>query len=104
MEEGGVPGHGPPGPSSTNPPRGVLATGFHVEGMSPATDEVERSYMLRALRLAERGRGRTSPNPIVGAGLVRGGRVVGEGWPRGRGAPRAGPEAVGRAGPAARRA
>src|SRR5216117_1908736 len=102
MEEGGVPGHGPPGPSSTNPPRGVRATGFHVEGMSPATDEVERSYMLRALRLAERGRGRTSPNPIVGAVLVRRGRVVGEGWHRRHGAPHAEHEALARAGSRAR--
>jgi diaminohydroxyphosphoribosylaminopyrimidine deaminase/5-amino-6-(5-phosphoribosylamino)uracil reductase len=38
--------------------------------------------MLRALRLAERGRGRTSPNPMVGAVVVRGGRIVGEGWHR----------------------
>jgi len=36
--------------------------------------------MLRALALAERGRGSTRPNPIVGAVLVRAGRVVGEGW------------------------
>ena len=41
--------------------------------------------MERALRLAERGRGRTRPNPIVGAVLVRGGRVVGEGWHRAAG-------------------
>lgn len=37
------------------------------------------AYMRRALRLAERGRGRVSPNPMVGAVLVRDGRVVGEG-------------------------
>lgn len=36
--------------------------------------------MRRALRLAERARGRTSPNPLVGAVLVKGGRVVGEGF------------------------
>jgi diaminohydroxyphosphoribosylaminopyrimidine deaminase/5-amino-6-(5-phosphoribosylamino)uracil reductase len=41
--------------------------------------------MLRALRLAERGRGRTRPNPIVGAVLVRAGRIVGEGWHRAAG-------------------
>ena len=70
--------------------------------MSPATDEVERSYMLRALRLAERGRGRTSPNPIVGAVLVRRGRVVGEGWHRRLGAPHAEHEALARAGSRAR--
>lgn len=36
--------------------------------------------MRRALALAERGRGRTSPNPLVGCVIVRGGVVLGEGW------------------------
>ncbi|HET8771695.1 MAG TPA: bifunctional diaminohydroxyphosphoribosylaminopyrimidine deaminase/5-amino-6-(5-phosphoribosylamino)uracil reductase RibD [Gemmatimonadaceae bacterium] len=36
--------------------------------------------MRRALLLARRGWGRTAPNPMVGAVLVRDGRVVGEGW------------------------
>lgn len=34
----------------------------------------------RALELAERGRGTTHPNPVVGAVVVSGGEVVGEGW------------------------
>lgn len=34
----------------------------------------------RALELAERGRGTTRPNPVVGAVVVRDGEVVGEGW------------------------
>ncbi len=38
--------------------------------------------MRRALRLAEKAAGRTSPNPMVGAVLVRGGRVVGTGYHR----------------------
>jgi diaminohydroxyphosphoribosylaminopyrimidine deaminase/5-amino-6-(5-phosphoribosylamino)uracil reductase len=37
-------------------------------------------YMSRALELAERGRGWVEPNPLVGAVIVNGGRVVGEGW------------------------
>jgi len=36
----------------------------------------------RATRLAERGRGLASPNPCVGAILVRDGRIIGEGWHR----------------------
>ncbi len=43
-------------------------------------------FMRRALRLARKGAGRTAPNPAVGAVVVRGGRVVGEGYHRGRGA------------------
>ena len=42
----------------------------------------EEMYMREALRLAAHGRGRTSPNPMVGAVLVRDGRVVGAGWHR----------------------
>ena len=34
----------------------------------------------RALELAERGRGTTHPNPVVGAVVVRDGEGVGEGW------------------------
>ena len=40
----------------------------------------DEQWMKRALRLAEKGRGRTSPNPVVGAVLVKRGRVVGEGY------------------------
>src|SRR5438132_7377470 len=45
------------------------------------------AYMRRALTLAERGRGLTSPNPVVGALVVSDGRVVGEGWHEGPGTP-----------------
>src|SRR3954466_15311055 len=38
------------------------------------------SFLERALDLAERGRGTTQPNPVVGAVLVRDGAIVGEGW------------------------
>ena len=38
--------------------------------------------MARALELARRGEGHTRPNPPVGAVVVSGGRVVGEGWHR----------------------
>ena len=40
----------------------------------------DRRYMKLALRLAERGAGYTSPNPLVGAVIVRDGKVLGEGW------------------------
>jgi diaminohydroxyphosphoribosylaminopyrimidine deaminase/5-amino-6-(5-phosphoribosylamino)uracil reductase len=38
------------------------------------------AHMRRALALAERGRGSTRPNPVVGAVIVRGGRVLAEGY------------------------
>jgi diaminohydroxyphosphoribosylaminopyrimidine deaminase/5-amino-6-(5-phosphoribosylamino)uracil reductase len=40
----------------------------------------DREHLRRALELAERGRGRVSPNPLVGAVVVRGGAVIGEGF------------------------
>src|SRR5437667_9076120 len=42
--------------------------------------EQEASYLRRALELAEGGRGRVSPNPLVGAVLVRDGEPIGEGF------------------------
>ena len=43
----------------------------------------------RALELAERGRGTTVPNPVVGAVVVRNGEIVGEGWHERKGGPHA---------------
>jgi len=45
-----------------------------------STQGDEESWMRRALELAERGRGAVEPNPLVGAVIVKGGEVVGEGW------------------------
>src|SRR5450755_1151735 len=45
--------------------------------------------MLLALRLARRGYGATSPNPMVGAVLVKGGKMIGRGWHRRAGLPHA---------------
>src|SRR5512132_4123769 len=55
----------------------------------------------RALELAERGRGRTHPNPVVGAVVVRDGHVVGEGWHERKGGPHAEVVALDAAGGAA---
>ena len=60
------------------------------------------SYFERAMELAERGRGATQPNPIVGAVLVNRGDVVGEGWHAQRGEPHAEANALSAAGDAAR--
>jgi diaminohydroxyphosphoribosylaminopyrimidine deaminase/5-amino-6-(5-phosphoribosylamino)uracil reductase len=46
-------------------------------------------WLDRALALAERGRGTTHPNPVVGAVVVRDGAVVGEGWHERKGEPHA---------------
>jgi diaminohydroxyphosphoribosylaminopyrimidine deaminase / 5-amino-6-(5-phosphoribosylamino)uracil reductase len=59
-------------------------------------------YMRRALELAERGRGWVEPNPLVGAVVVRDGRVVGEGWHEKFGQAHAEVNALRQAGEAAR--
>src|SRR5712664_1296344 len=51
-------------------------------------------YMRLALRLARRGYGATSPNPMVGAVLVKGGKIIGQGWHHRAGDPHAEIEAI----------
>jgi diaminohydroxyphosphoribosylaminopyrimidine deaminase / 5-amino-6-(5-phosphoribosylamino)uracil reductase len=58
--------------------------------------------LARALELAERGRGTTHPNPVVGAVLVNAGEVVGEGWHEREGGPHAEVAALDAAGGRAR--
>ncbi len=58
--------------------------------------------MTRALQLAARGTGRTSPNPMVGAVIVSGGRIVGQGYHRKAGEPHAEVLALQAAGPRAK--
>ena len=71
-------------------------------GAYGAADNIyEEIFMRRALELAERGRGRVSPNPLVGCVLVKDGQIVGEGWHRQAGEPHAEAEALYAAGPAA---
>jgi diaminohydroxyphosphoribosylaminopyrimidine deaminase/5-amino-6-(5-phosphoribosylamino)uracil reductase len=60
--------------------------------------------IARAVELAERGRGKTYPNPLVGAVVVRGGEVVGEGWHERHGGPHAEVNALRAAGDRAREA
>lgn len=59
-------------------------------------------YMRRALRLAARAAGRTSPNPMVGTVVVRGGEIVGEGYHHAAGEPHAEVNALAKAGDSAR--
>ena len=62
----------------------------------------ERAAMSRAVGLALNGRGRVSPNPLVGAVVLRDGEVVAEGWHEGPGLPHAEAMALTAAGEAAR--
>ena len=54
----------------------------------------DQRFLQQALRLAARARGCTSPNPMVGALLVRGGRILGRGWHHRAGQPHAEIEAL----------
>ncbi|MBE6876940.1 MAG: bifunctional diaminohydroxyphosphoribosylaminopyrimidine deaminase/5-amino-6-(5-phosphoribosylamino)uracil reductase RibD [Ruminococcus sp.] len=46
-------------------------------------------YMLRAVRLAQNGIGFVNPNPLVGAVIVKNGKIIGEGWHEQYGQPHA---------------
>jgi diaminohydroxyphosphoribosylaminopyrimidine deaminase/5-amino-6-(5-phosphoribosylamino)uracil reductase len=63
---------------------------------------LDEKYMAIALRLALKAAGRTSPNPMVGAVVVRNGRVVARGWHRKAGEPHAEAIALAKAGAAAK--
>ena len=73
-----------------DPPSAARSNRHH----NPAPPQAEVSaldlqHMARALELAERGRGTTHPNPMVGCVLAHGADVVGEGWHLRPGAPHA---------------
>ena len=65
-------------------------------------NDLDQKYMRMALRLAEKARGRTSPNPMVGALVVTSGKIVGKGYHRRAGEPHAEAIALKRAGEAAK--
>jgi len=60
----------------------------------PVDSDTDRAHLARAVQLAEQGRGRVSPNPLVGAVIARNGEVLGEGFHRAFGAPHAEVEAI----------
>lgn len=68
----------------------------------PPVSAAELAALARARELALRGRGRVSPNPLVGAVILREGVTVAEGWHEGPGLPHAEAMALAAAGGAAR--
>ncbi len=72
----------PPGAPPSNPtdPDPVAEAARAPVAVGPQGPPADERHLLRALELAARGRGTTSPNPMVGCVLVQGDDVVGEGW------------------------
>ena len=62
--------------------------------MTSLRKPADNFFLHAALRLARRGYGATSPNPMVGAVLVKGGKIIGRGWHRRAGLPHAEIEAL----------
>ena len=62
--------------------------------------DADTAHLERCLELAERGRRTAAPNPVVGAVVVRDGRVLGEGWHERPGGPHAEVNALAAAGDA----
>lgn len=75
-----------PGPGPVHPGDPDWAIPTERDVTDPESDA---RWMRRALTLARRAEGRTSPNPLVGAVLVRAGRLLAEGFHRGPGRPHA---------------
>ncbi len=75
-----------------------------LESIKLVTEQVKtfEPYMQRAIDLAEQARGKTSPNPMVGAVIIKGGRIVGEGFHEKAGQPHAEINALKEAGTEAR--
>jgi len=67
----------------------------------PAFPQIDRTHMARALHLARHGLGRVEPNPMVGAVVAMGDRVIAEGWHGQFGGPHAERIALQKAGPLA---
>ncbi|MFO7761213.1 MAG: bifunctional diaminohydroxyphosphoribosylaminopyrimidine deaminase/5-amino-6-(5-phosphoribosylamino)uracil reductase RibD [Thermodesulfobacteriota bacterium] len=72
--------------------------------MSKEAIDPDQAYMQIALREAKKGMGRTSPNPCVGAVIVKEGKVIARGWHAGAGSPHAEIVALRKAGEQARNA
>lgn len=51
-----------------------------MSSAAPSFSAADHAHMAQALRLAERGRYTTKPNPVVGCVIAQGDTVVGEGW------------------------
>lgn len=67
-------------------PESVSDSGYFLWGETMITDQ---TYMKRALELANKGRGFTTPNPMVGAVIVKNGEIIGEGYHQKAGEPHA---------------
>ena len=76
--------------------------GWGEAAASGQFQDFDEQMMARAISLARNGLGRTSPNPLVGAVIVRDGRIVAEGWHRKAGTPHAEIHALNMAGELAR--
>jgi diaminohydroxyphosphoribosylaminopyrimidine deaminase/5-amino-6-(5-phosphoribosylamino)uracil reductase len=79
-------------------PRGGDGLSTTTRNRSRTKGDVDSSFMDRAFELAERGRGATSPNPIVGAVIVKDGEIVGAGYHERYGGPHAEVNALAQAG------
>src|SRR5687767_5588310 len=75
------------GERSTKPVKQTVNPGWEPS-------HADLACMRLALRLARRGYGETSPNPMVGAVLVKNGAIIGQGWHRRAGQPHAEIEAI----------
>lgn len=75
-------------------PQSQCLRAFPENGLSLCMQRDDERWMDRAIEEARKGVGRTSPNPPVGAVIVKDGMEMGSGWHRGAGRPHAEREAI----------
>ena len=66
-----------------------MKIGAFLSQDNPIEKTEEHRYLEKAIKLAERGRGRVSPNPVVGAVIAQEGDEIGSGWHARHGCPHA---------------
>ncbi len=82
----------------------LLSPEYIIYGVFLLADLIDKKYMRLALELAEKGRGSTRPNPLVGAIIVKNGKIVGKGFHKVAGQPHAEIKALKQAGAKAKNA
>ncbi len=75
-----------------------------MKGKNMQQKEKNEKYMKMAIALAKKGIGKTSPNPMVGAIIVKNGKIISKGWHKKYGAEHAEKEAIRKAGKKAKNA
>jgi diaminohydroxyphosphoribosylaminopyrimidine deaminase/5-amino-6-(5-phosphoribosylamino)uracil reductase len=77
-----------------------ISKGFIITSDKESFSTEDKLHIRRCFTLAKRGAGNVSPNPLVGAVIVKNGKIISEGWHKKYGGPHAEADAIAKAGSA----